>query len=64
MNEQDIKEIKKLVHKILDDLESDKPDFNKINFNLRLASDTVKNLTDYENACEFSAMLRRMKKAR
>ncbi len=62
MKQEDIDSIKTLLHKILDALEGDKPDVDKINFNLRLASDTMKNMIEYDHNCEYSAVLRRMRR--
>ena len=62
MKKEDISEIKTLLYKILDDLENPKPDIDKINFNLRLASDTMRNMIEYDHNCEYSTVLRRMKR--
>jgi len=61
MKQEDINNLKKMLFDILDDLDK-RPDIVKINFNLGVTSDFVKNLIVLEHNCEYSAVLRRMKK--
>ena len=65
MNKEDIATIKELILNILDDLNKEKLDIHKLNRDLKNISAIVKNQANYENMqlnCEFSAMLRRMKR--
>ena len=60
MRKTDIENLRVMLVNLVNDLDNS-PSIDKINFNIGLAADYVKNLTVYEHNCEFSAMLRKIK---
>ncbi len=61
MKQEDINQLKKMLSDILADLDN-KPDADKINFNLGLAASFMDKLIIYDHNCEYTAVLKRMRK--